>query len=191
MNMTTKTHQRVHNGAAATRRAIMLRSLAIVLVTAVVAVGYAAVRGVPWRPDVEALIERGEQHSELRATIGVSLAEFLDLIEQGAIVLDTRSTEAFAEGRLASSRTLVLNIPADEIDAHLVTLEDYRGSTFVLYCTSNQCDLSEEVYLAMIDAGFDPVLMHIYFPGWEGIQEAGLDVESDYTSTATGEPMES
>ena len=28
---------------------------------------------------------------------------------------------------------------------------------------------------AMVDAGFEPADLHVYFPGWEGIVEAGLE----------------
>ena len=143
------------------------RLIGIVGLSLVLSAGAAFVRQVPWVPDLKA-------RDEFRATAGVTLDEFLRLIDEGAVVVDTRPASAFEEEHLAAPQTVVLNVPADEFDLHLPRLVEFEGARFVLYCSSDACDVSEEVYFAMQDAGFDPADLYIYFPGWEGIVEAGL-----------------
>ena len=134
----------------------------------VVSAGYGLVRDVPWLPDLKA-------RDEFRASVGVTLDEFLTLIDEGAIVIDTRPPSEFEEGHLDAPQTFVLNVPADEFDLHFPRLSELAGCQFVLYCSSEACDLAEEVYFAMAHAGFEPADLHVYFPGWEGIVEAGLE----------------
>ena len=151
------------------------RLMAIVGLSAVVSTGSALLRCLPWVPDPKA-VERGvRQHDELRLTAGVTLDEFLALIDEGAVVVDARPASAFEKGHLAASQTFVINVPAAEFDAQLLQLRDFEGCRFVLYCSSEACDSSAEVYAAMVNVGFDPADLFIYFPGWEGIVEAGLE----------------
>lgn len=155
------------------------RVLAILGLSLAVSVGHALVRHLPWVPDRDA-------QDEFRATVGVGLDQFLRLINEGAIVIDTRPPSAFVQGHLAAIQTFVLNVPADDFDLHLPRLRELQGGPFVLYCSSAACDLSEEVYAELIDAGFDPADLFIYFPGWEGIVEAGLETTVGEELSATG-----
>jgi hypothetical protein len=66
----------------------------------------------------------------------------------------------------------VLNVPPTEIEAHADRLMQLAAFPVVLYCASNTCDDAEELYAALQQFGFTDI--HIYFPGWEGILEAGL-----------------
>ncbi|MBU0618512.1 MAG: rhodanese-like domain-containing protein [Planctomycetes bacterium] len=157
--------------------------LVIVGLSLAVSAGAAFVRQVPWAPDLKA-------RDEFRATAGVTLDELLRLIDEGAIVVDTRPASAFEEEHLAAPQTVVLNVPADEFDLHLPRLLEFEGARFVLYCSSDACDFSEEVYLAMVDAGFDPADLHIYFPGWEGITEAGSATAAGWELSANDETVE-
>lgn len=152
-----------------------------ILVIVVVAVGAGLIRAkdldMPWVPDVEALKARDERHKTLRETIGVSLEGMLDLIEQGAVVIDARPQEVYEAGHLLLlSDPPVINVPADEIDAHAMRLMDLLGLPVVLYCASETCDSAEELYAALDAFGFTDIC--IYFPGWEGIVAAGLETET-------------
>jgi rhodanese-related sulfurtransferase len=154
------------------------RLLAIVSVSLVVSAGHALLRHVPWIPDRIAMEAEVARRDQLRATVGVTLDEFLRLIDEGAIVIDARPPSAFEQGHLAAPQTLVLNVPADEFEQHVPRLMELAGARFVLYCSSEACDSAEDVYAAMTDVGFDPADLFIYFPGWEGIVEAGLETEA-------------
>jgi rhodanese-related sulfurtransferase len=114
-------------------------------------------------------------HDGFRAAAGVTLEEFLSLIDEGAVVIDARPASAFGEAHLAAAQTIVLNVPADEFDVHLPRLRDFAGARFVLYCSSAACDSAAETCLRMADAGFDPADLFIYTPGWEGILAAELE----------------
>lgn len=158
----------------------MFASLVRILVIVGISAGasYIRARDLPWIPDVAALRAAQELHEKLRATAGVTLEELLSLIDQGAVVIDARSQAEFEEGHLAiEGDPPVLNVPADEVDAHVERLVQLQGVPVVLYCESNTCDYAEELYAALQQFGF--VDIWIYFPGWEGIVEAGL-------KTATG-----
>ena len=129
-------------------------------------------------PDLTSLEAQKELHQTLRETVGVTLKRMLDLIDQGAVVIDARPREAFEEGHLLlRCEPPVLNVPAEEIEAHVARLMDLQGLPVVLYCTSNSCDYAEDLYVALEEYGFTDIW--IYFPGWAGIVEAGLE-------TATG-----
>jgi rhodanese-related sulfurtransferase len=151
------------------------RLIAIVGLSVVVSTGSALVRRLPWVPDPGAAEAGERQHDQLRVTAGVTLDEFLALVDEGAVVVDARPASAFDERHLAAPQTFVINVPAAEFDAHLPQLREFEGCRFVLYCSSDACDSSAEVYAAMVNVGFDPADLFIYFPGWEGIVEAGLE----------------
>lgn len=146
--------------------------------TFVVSVGNAFVRGVPWIPDLDALAAEEQRHRTLRSTAGVTLTQFLSLLEAGAVVVDARPAAAFAESHLAAPRNHVLNVPEDVVVEHLPRLFEFQGFPFVLYCSSETCESAQAVYEAMVQAGFDAGHLFVYFPGWEGILAAGLETTS-------------
>ena len=159
----------------------MLASLARILVIFGAACGVAAVyvgfRALPWTPDIEKIETEQSLHAWLRANRGVTLQELLDLIDQGAVVVDARARQAYEQGHLAIDCDVpVLNVPADDIDAHVNRLVQLQGLPIVLYCSSLTCDYAEELYLTLQEYGF--VDIWIFFPGWAGIQEAGLPTTS-------------
>jgi rhodanese-related sulfurtransferase len=184
----------------------MRRSLIRILVVVAVAVGAGLIRAknLPWVPDLTTLKAQKDLHQTLRQTVGVSLEEMLDLIDQGAVVIDARPREAYEQGHLLlHCDPPVLNVPAEEIDAHVTRLMDLLGLPVVLYCTSESCDYAEDLLVALQEYGFTDI--RIYFPGWEGILKAGLetatgpdtwtgfntnspDAEQEYDDEGEGEP---
>lgn len=148
-----------------------------VIVLLATGAGLIRARNLPWIPDVESLKKRQELHQTLRREAGVSLERFLELIEQGAVVIDARPRDAFEEQRLRLDHyPPVINIPPDEIDEKLDLLEDFVGLPVVLYCTSNECDMAEDLYPLLQARGFTDIW--IFFPGFAGILEAGLPTAS-------------
>jgi rhodanese-related sulfurtransferase len=153
-------------------RASLIRILVIVAVA--VGVGLIRARDLPWIPNVKVLKTRDTLHQTLRETVGVSLEQLLELIDQGAVVIDARSREAYEAGHLLlHCDPPVLNVPAEEIEAHVTRLMDLQGLPVVLYCQSQTCDYAEELYVTLQEFGFTDI--RIYFPGWEGILAAGLE----------------
>jgi rhodanese-related sulfurtransferase len=145
----------------------------LVILGVAVGAGYVRAKDLPWIPDLKALEAKHRQHETLRATIGIGLRELTALIDMGAVVIDARPPEAFAAGHLAiDCDPPVLNVPTSEIEAHGERLTQLQGLPVVLYCASNTCDDAEELYAALQQFGF--VDIWIYFPGWDGILEAGL-----------------
>ena len=130
-------------------------------------------RNLPWVPDGEAIRAKQTLHAWLRENRGLTLKQFLTKIDEGAVIIDARPADAYEEGHLAlNADPPVLNVPAEEIDAHVDRLMELVGLPLVLYCTSNTCEYAEELYETLTSYGF--VDLWIYFPGWEGIVQAGL-----------------
>jgi rhodanese-related sulfurtransferase len=156
----------------------LIRILVIIAVAAGAAVGYIGARGLPWVPDAHGIEQEQDLHARLRVTVAVGLEEFRELISHGAVVIDARSRAEYENGHLAINCDLpVLSVPAEEIDAHVDRLMQLQALPVVVYCGGPACDYAEELYLAVQDYGFMDI--RIFFPGWEGILEAGL-------KTATG-----
>lgn len=189
-------------GAVAPRSAASRIAL-IVGVSTGVAVGYAAVRGLPWVPDLEAIRKKDERRErvrqrshEIRARHGVTLEEFKRLISGGAIVMDARPAEEFERAHLAiESYPPVLNVEPDKVLTQLNRLMQLQGQTIVLYCTSWECELAEELLIELEALQFDPGDIRIFIPGWEGIVAAGLpttsgpDTWTGYEELSEPEPM--
>ena len=158
----------------------MERSLVRILVILVLAAGAGIIRArdLDWRVNVTAVKAEKDKHQQLRETVGITLDEFKSLIDQGALVIDARPAAAYEDGHLDTGYAPpVLNVPADELGANIERLMQFQGYPIVLYCTSLTCDYAEDLYIEMEAYGFHG--MKIFFPGWEGIKEAGLP-------TATG-----
>jgi hypothetical protein len=158
---------------------VFASSLRILLVLAIAAgAGYIRARALPWVPDVEAITELNEKHAWIRANTGVTLEQFQDLIDQGAVVIDARSAEDFEQGHLETGGyPPVLNVPPEEIHQQIDRLMQLQGYPLVIYCTSSTCEFGDDLYIELERYGFFDI--RIYFPGWEAITELGLP-------TATG-----
>jgi len=168
-------------------RVFLLRLCIIVFVAA--GAGLIRAKHMPWIMDVEALKLKEAQHATLRESAGVSLERMLELIDEGAVIIDARPREAYEEGHLhLNSEPPVLNVPPDEIDAHMDRLMEVLGAPLVVYCTSNECDIAEELCIILEAYGFTDIW--IYFPGFAGIEEAGLPVAAgaDFWTSFYDEP---
>lgn len=156
--------------------ASLLRILVIVGVS--VGAGLIRARDLPWKPDVQAIEKKQSFDEWVRGNRSLTLNEFLNKIDQGAVVIDARPADAYEAGHLLlQTEPPVLNVPPEDFEANVNRLMELLGLPLVLYCTSNTCDYAEELYSSLQGLGF--VDIWIYFPGWEGIVEAGLP-------TATG-----
>jgi rhodanese-related sulfurtransferase len=159
----------------------VLTSLVRILIIVGVAAeaGYIRARNLPWVPDVEAIQQQENLHKWLRENRGLTLEQFQNRIAEGWLVIDARPADAFANGHLyTGSVPPVLNVPPDEIynNVERLTQPGLAGMPVALYCTSITCDYAEELYTGMQSLGFFDIW--IYFPGWEGIVEAGLETET-------------
>jgi rhodanese-related sulfurtransferase len=176
----------------------LLRILFIVGVSAGTAAGYVAIKGWHWIPskqEITAWHQSQDKQKAVRAQSGIELAEFKELLDLGAIVVDARPRAEFEQGHLrVDIEPPVLNVPVDAVDAaqinRLMQAQQQTGFPIVLYCTSRTCDFAEELYAVLEPYGF--VEMKIFLEGWEGIQRAGLptatgpDVWKGFLQTASG-----
>lgn len=172
------------------------RILALLLLSAAAAAVHVPIRGLSWKPDVSAIEKKqglrshvNERHAELRRTVGIDLDAFIELIDAGAVVIDARPRSEFEKQHLSiSSYPPVLNVEPEHIERNLDRLFQLQGQPIVLYCTAPDCELAEELYVAMESFGLSG--MKIYFPGWEGILAAGLPTESGPDEWSGYEPAD-
>lgn len=180
---------------------ISLVRIAIVLVVSTAAgAGYATVKGLPWKPDLQAVARKAElksaankEHERLRRTVGLTLDEFRTHIGQGGVVIDARPREEFEKSHLKlDTQPPVLNVEPHEVMRHLSRLQPLIGQPITIYCTSETCELGEELYIELERNQF--FNMRIFFPGWEGIRKAGLPTVGGgdtWSGDSTGAPDES
>jgi len=185
------------------------RILAILLISTALGAGTAAWRGLPWTPDPEKWRQQQQAISssaELRKKHGVDLATFRELIASGAIVIDARPADEFIKGHLlVNTYPPVLNCDAERAAQQIDRLKQLEGQQVVLYCTSLDCHLAEELILELQRLAFDPGTidaMKVFPEGWEGILKAGLPTTTgpdtwtgydeliDQADNATADPMD-
>lgn len=110
--------------------------------------------------------------SELRRKAGglvnVEASDAVKLINNDALVVDIRSTEAFARGHIVNAR----NIPGDELDARIDQLEKYKSTPIVAVCDSGVTTTG--VVNKLRGAGFESVFG--LKGGMSGWGQAGLPV---------------
>lgn len=75
-----------------------------------------------------------ELRARMEAFAALSSAEAVRLMNQGALVLDLRSKEAFDAGHIGDAR----NIPAAELDAQIESLKKWREKPVITYCESGR-----------------------------------------------------
>lgn len=164
--------------------AAISRVLIILAACGVGAVAHVSIRGLSWTPDMKKVQQRDErkqsvdkEHEKFRATMGVSLEEFQTLISQGAVVIDARPQTEFEKEHLRTeSMPPVLNVEPQNVVPNLERLNQLLGMQFVFYCTSETCELAEELFVELRPYGFTDV--KIFFPGWEGIKKSSLPTMS-------------
>ncbi|MCA9244544.1 MAG: rhodanese-like domain-containing protein [Phycisphaerales bacterium] len=182
----------------------LVRIAVIVGVAGIGAFVHARMTSLPWRTDVPAVqrrleikdvvkTHRGNDGSSSEAanaggkegepSLGygrVSLDELRAAIDDPyVIIIDARPHTEFEAGHLSRSVTPTLNIDAERSfdDPRMSELMS-SGLQFVLYCTSTDCDLAEQLYVAMTQMGFNGSQIRIFPPGWEGIEQAKLPTAS-------------
>ena len=110
--------------------------------------------------------------SELRrkasGLVNIEAAEAVKLINNDAAVIDIRSIDAFAKGHIVSAR----NIPSDELDAKVNTLEAMKAKPIIAVCDSGVT--STKAVSVLRAAGFESV--YGLKGGMAGWSQAGLPV---------------
>ncbi|HMQ14655.1 MAG TPA: rhodanese-like domain-containing protein [Phycisphaerae bacterium] len=159
-----------------------LRIAVILVASSAVGAGVAQWRSLPWIPDrveIERKDAAAQRSAELRARHSIDLATFREAIASGAIVIDARPADEFEKGHLLiESYPPVLNIDAERAAYQRDRLEQLHGQVIVIYCTSLDCHLAEELMIELEQLGFDLGMMRLYPEGWEGLLKAGLPTTS-------------
>ena len=110
--------------------------------------------------------------SELRrkasGLINVESGDAVNLINNDAIVIDTRSADAFARGHIVNAR----NIPSDELDARLDQLEKHKATPIIAVCDNGVT--STRAVNTLRNAGFESV--YGLKGGMNGWSQSGLPV---------------
>ncbi|MBS3731406.1 MAG: rhodanese-like domain-containing protein [Desulfobacterales bacterium] len=87
-----------------------------------------------------------------------------------AVFIDTRSPEAFSEGRITGA----INIPENDIFDRLAGLMDAvpdKNRILVVYCKKAPCPLSQELVRLLKDMGYENA--RFLENGWAGWQDRG------------------
>ncbi|EPF74264.1 ArsR/SmtB family transcription factor [Acinetobacter rudis] len=100
---------------------------------------------------------------------GVSIAELIEKLEDGAYLLDVRSKEDYQAGHIPGA----VNIPCEELNAHLAELP--KSTQIITYCGGRFCVLSINAVALLKQYGFEVCRVPDGFPGW---QAAGLSISS-------------
>lgn len=159
-------------------------SLARIAIMLLVSVGLGTVsayrQGLPWIADVEAVRERLERREVVskREFPTLTLEELREAIAAGAVIIDSRSPAEFNSGHLVVSyEPPVLNIyPTDGLEQHLGRLNALFGMPVVMYCTSLDCDLAEQLYVMFEQFGLldNFAGIRIFKPGWVELERTDL-----------------
>ena len=100
--------------------------------------------------------------------INVEATEAVRLINNDAVVVDLRNVDAYAKGHIVSAR----NIPLDELDGRLNSLEDVKSKPIVAVCDNGIT--STKAVKTLRSAGFESV--YGLKGGMSGWSQAGLPV---------------
>ncbi len=110
--------------------------------------------------------------TELRRKAGglvnVDAVDAVKLINNDAVVVDLRSSDAHSRGHIVNARS----IPADELDAKVSTLEQYKSKPIIAVCESGVS--STRCVKTLRQQGFESV--YGLKGGMAGWSQAGLPV---------------
>jgi len=103
----------------------------------------------------------------------VALAEVRELRAAGAVPLDARAADLYAEGHLPGARS----VPLAEVDALLETLHRSLSPEVVVitYCSGFGCTDSFDLGVRLLAAGWRDV--RVYEGGFPEWRDAGLPIE--------------
>ena len=123
-------------------------------------------RSVPWplaeERDVVAVDTTWGELQPLEAAPGVRTVgelELLALVEQGAVLVDSRTEGSFGGRTLPGA----VNIPHDQALARLGELD--RNGLSVLFCNGPQCPQSPDAIRQLLGAGFPATALAYYRGG--------------------------
>lgn len=109
---------------------------------------------------------------EQRLPAPVLLAEVQRLAEEGALLIDARAPEVYAEGHLPAA----ISLPLAEAEAHLETFRQTVAPdrTLIVYCSGYGCPDSFDLAVRLIGEGYQDVrVFEGGFPEW---RDAALPV---------------
>ncbi len=122
-------------------------------------------RSVPWpmegERDVVAVDTTWGEMQRLEAAPGVATVGELELgemVEQGAVVIDCRTSGSFGERTIPES----VHVPHDEIIGRMEELD--RGRVSILFCNGPQCPQSPRAIRQLLEAGY-PAQALAYYRG--------------------------
>lgn len=110
--------------------------------------------------------------------VDVEATEAVKLINNGAVVVDLRSAEAFGRGHIVNAR----NVPADEIESRLSSLGVDKSKPIVAVCDAGVS--SRRTVATLRQKGFDSVFS--LKQGMTGWTQAGLPVVSGKKTKSKG-----
>jgi rhodanese-related sulfurtransferase len=100
--------------------------------------------------------------------VNIDAAEAVKLINNDAVVVDLRSSDAHARGHIVNARS----VPSDELDAKLSTLTKYKSKPVIAVCESGIS--STRAVNTLRQQGFESV--YGLKGGMSGWSQAGLPV---------------
>ncbi|MDX2200194.1 MAG: hypothetical protein SF069_14630 [Phycisphaerae bacterium] len=158
---------------------LILRMAAFFTLAAGAGLVTAQVRNCPLFPNEERL----SCEKQAKKTRAIDLAAFKAHYASGNLVIDARSAEEFQKGHLACP--LIMNVPTEAAGDHMDRLMAFSGQPIVIYCTSLDCDLAEQLYCRLEPMGF--VDMKLFPPGWQdGILKEDLPIATGPESDGAG-----
>ena len=104
----------------------------------------------------------------------IDLSQAQRLFESGAAVfVDARPQQQHAEGHIRGA----LSLPFQDVDRYFLEVADRLEGpwTIVTYCDGENCELSHELALFLIEMGFENV--RVLVNGWTAWQQAGLPTD--------------
>jgi len=123
-------------------------------------------RSVPWPVedalDVVAVDTTWGEMQKLHAAAGVQTVgelELVEMVEQGAAVIDCRTAGSFGGRTIPNS----VHIPHDEMIDRIEELD--RGRVSILFCNGPQCPQSPRAIRGLLDAGYPAEALAYYRGG--------------------------
>jgi rhodanese-related sulfurtransferase len=123
-------------------------------------------RSVPWpvddEPDVVAVDTTWGELQQLEAAPGVRTVgelELIELVDQGAVLIDCRTAGSFG-GRTIPDSVL---LPHDQVLERRTELDPGRLS--ILFCNGPQCPQSPDAIRQLLEVGYPPAALAYYRGG--------------------------
>lgn len=135
-------------------------------------------RSVPWpvpdEPDVVAVDTTWGEMQRLQAAPGVVTVgelELVEMVEQGALVVDCRTAGSFGGRTIPGSR----HLPHDQVLQRRDELDPGRIS--ILFCNGPQCPQSPDALSQLVDAGYPAGALAYYRGGMHDWVTLGMPTE--------------